>query len=804
MKISLHWLADFVSLEGLSPERVGELLSLHTAEVEGLEYYGSAIEGVLVGQVVSCRSHPDASKLSVTEVDVGRGETLPVVCGAPNVRQGLKVAFAPVGCRLPGGIKIKKAKLRGQVSAGMICSRRELELGEEHGGILELPEEAPVGARLVDYLDLLDPVLELDNKSLTHRPDLWGHYGFARELAAILGRELCPLPLLQDWPGPPAQVPVHLEDPADCPLYLGLRISLDGPPRPSPDWLQRRLLAVGQRPLDDLVDSTNYVLLETGQPTHAFDLERLAGPEIRVRRAVAGERFQTLDGVERELTAEDLLIADGEKGVALAGVMGGACSEVTTRTRELLLESAVFDPVRVRRTSQRLALRTEASARFEKSLDPALAELALRRFALLLSQLRPEARVLGSPARAGAAEAPKRRIPLDPKRTAALLSLPLSTEEVAAPLRALGFGVEEATGGELVVSVPSWRATKDITTDVDLVEEVGRLSGYDRIQAEALHAPVEIPWQDPARSLARRLSDRLAGGWQAHETQGDSFLDRVWLDRLGLGRDAFLRLQNPVQANVDLIRRDPIPTLLEQVAGNLRERPEGVLFEVAKGYEPRSGREPRERHWLGIALWRRRGDRPDGPRSLFGHSRSLAEDLLLRCGLSVPPSSPVDSSTAPWAHPARNLIWEKGGRPLAVSALLHPRLLPPLDLEASECTAVLLDLEAILALGGSSPRPRFSPPARLPGIKVDVALALPSDLPYAEVETALRKAGGKLLESLELFDLFEGDPLPVGSRSLAFHALLRADHRTLTEQDERRFLRRVERVAQELGGSLRS
>ncbi len=804
MKISLSWLNEFVDLSDLAPEKVAEHLSLHTAEVEGVEVFGAAIADVVVGHVVECGRHPDADKLSVTRVKYGADAPAEVVCGAPNVRQGLKVAFAPVGCTLPGGLKIKKAKLRGQVSCGMICSARELELSEEHDGILELEDDAPVGARLVDHLELLDAVLELDNKSLTHRPDLWGHYGFARELAAILGRELRPLPVREAWDGPAAEVPITLEDPEACPLYLGLRVDLDGPPRPSPTWLQRRLLAVGQRPLNDLVDLTNYLLHEIGQPTHAFDLACLEGPEIRVRRAAAGERFTTLDEVERELTAEDLVIADGGRAVALAGVMGGANSEVGDSTGSILLESAVFQPVRVRRTAKRLNLRSEASARFEKSLDPALAEQALRRFAVLLERVRPEARVVGAPASAGSAAAPVIDLELDPARTAELLSLDLDRGAVGGSLRALGFGVEDSGQGPLSVRVPSWRATKDVTTPIDLVEEVGRLSGYHRIQPEPLSAPVIPPWVDPVRELGRRLADRLAGAWSGAETQGYSFLDRNWAGRLGLEVDAFARLANPVQAGVDLVRRDPVPTLLEQAAGNVRERGAGLLFELAKGYEADAPTEeglPRERVWLGAVLWQRKGARPDGPESVFGRARSLVEDLLRTA--VVDGCAERDGAPPAWAHPARSLAWSADGRPLATSAAVEPRLAKALDLDGVDAAVALVDL-AVLAELGADRLPSFRSPAKLPGIKVDVALALPAEIAYAEVETALRKAGGKLLERLELFDLFEGGSLPAGQRSLAFHALLRAADRTLEEKDERKFLQKVERAAQELGGSLRS
>jgi len=806
MKVSLGWVGDFVDLDGVAPEEVAELLSLHTAEVEGMERYGEALADVRIGLVVECSRHPDADRLSLTRVEFGGGETVPVVCGAPNVRQGLKVAFAPVGATLPGGLKIKKAKLRGQLSCGMICSSRELDLGDDHRGILELPEDAPVGASLVEWLGLADVVLELDNKSLTHRPDLWGHYGFARELAAILGRELRPLPVLEDWPGPPAAVPVTLEDPDGCPMYLALQVELAAPPRPSAGRIRQRLLAVGQRPLNDVVDLTNYVLHELGQPTHAFDLARLSEPAILVRSARGGETLTTLDGVERRLDPRDLLIWDGARAVALAGVMGGEATEVQEDTTAILLESAVFQPARIRRTSARHGLRTDASARFEKSLDPALAELALRRFALLLQELRPEARLAGAPARAGHAEAPRLELSLDPTRTARLLGVELAAAEMAGILDRLGFAVSPGEGGRFQVQVPSWRATRDVTTEVDLVEEVGRLAGYHRIRPAPMVAPVVPAPDDPLRLLARRLADRLALAHGGYESEGYSFLDRRWAERLHLPLEAFVRLHNPVQDRVDLVRRDPVPSLLEQAARNLREREAALLFEVGRGYEPRAGDLPRERHWLAAVAWQPAGGPAGGPESLAGRCRSLFEDLCRACAVPLRElrsrTLEGDRLAAPWGHPARLLEWYAGEEFLGCSGPVDPRLLPELDLERVEVGAVLLDLAA-LARVAEGQVPAFRPPGRFPAIKVDVALDLPEEVPYAAVREALEQAGGRLLESLELFDLYTGGCLGAGRRSLAFHALLRAPDRTLEEKDERRFLERAARAAAELGGRLR-
>lgn len=806
MKISLNWVSDFVDLSDISAEKVADLLSLHTAEVEGIEIFGDAISDVVVGHVVACGQHPDADKLSVTEVDFGSGENVAVVCGAPNVREGLKIAFAPVGSRLPGDLKIKKAKLRGQVSQGMICSERELEMSEEHDGILELPEDAPVGTVLVDYLGMKDHVLELDNKSLTHRPDLWGHYGFARELAALLDRPLKALETEVVWPQEASPWSIELAEGVGCAEYGAVEIDLGSTPRPSAALVRHRLAAVGQRPVNDIVDLSNYVMLEIGQPTHAFDAATLQGKVIGVRKAAEGEGFTTLDEVARTLGGEDMVVTDGKTPIALAGVMGGSASEVTTGTSRILLESAVFAATPVRRTAHRLALRSEASSRFEKTLDPAYAAMATARFCRLLLEARPQARILSAPVVASAPAPEETVVDLDLAWAGRLLGIDLEESEVVRTLEALGFRMAGADGS-FQVGIPSWRATKDIRLPIDLVEEVGRMYGYDRIQAAPLVSPVHVPAQQPERLLARRLVQRLVQVHRSYETQGYTFLDRAWAERLGRPVEDFARLANPVLAHVDLIRRDPVPTLLEQVAANLHERNHGRLCEVAKGYETGSATGIHERRWLGLVEWGPSDLPNEGHESLFGRLRSIGRDLLRSAGLPLEALliKPQEAQLVlpDWAHPVQTLHWSHGQTPLGWTCRVHPAILRALDFGASEAAVLLFDLEAISTLAVDA-HPSFRSPSRFPGIKVDVALALPKGLAYDQVESQLWRAGGNLLDTLELFDVYVGQGLEEGQRSLAFRCVLRAKDRTLGEKEEQKFLRKVEFAASEMGGNLRS
>jgi phenylalanyl-tRNA synthetase beta chain len=608
------------------------------------------------------------------------------------------------------------------------------------------------------------------------------------------------------WPATGGSWDIRMNDLEGCPQYGAVEIDLGGTPGQAPAWMRYRLQAVEQRPVSDIVDITNYVLLEIGQPTHAFDAETLRGGTIEVRAATVDESFTTLDEVERQLQPGDLVIADGERAVALAGVMGGLDTEVTAATTRILLESAVFHPTRVRRTAQRLALRSEASARFEKSLDPHFTGLATARFCKLLCAIRPEAEVVAAPQVVGDASGEEVTLPLDPGACSALLGVDLDADAVTALLERLGFSVAVTTAG-LAVTVPSWRATKDVRQTIDLVEEVGRLYGYDRIQPVPPTAPVEVPRQEPLRLIGRRLMRRLVQAHGAHETQSYSFMDKAWAARLELREDDFVTIANPVQAGVVLMRRDPVPALLEQAVGNLREKPAGRLCELAKGYEPRSGQlEPRERRWLALLEWGSRDLPREGQDSIFGRLRGVAEDLLRGLGLTdavqVTPLAGAAARPA-WSHPVQTLVYSCGEIRLGWSCRVFPGLQRELEFDRADVGVLLLDLEALAGLAAAA-EPAFQVPSKFPGIKVDIAMALPVEVAYDTVVAAIRRSGGKFLDSLELFDVYTGPGLEEGQRSLAFRSLLRSPERTLSDKEERKFLKKMGQVAVELGGNLRS
>lgn len=804
MLISFRWLGRHIDLSGLRPEQIASDLTLSTAEVESVEAFLPHARQIVVGRVVARGAHPGADRLSLCRVDTGGGEPIPVVCGAANVAEGQTVALALPGTTIPGIGKLEKSKIRGEVSLGMICSEQELGLADKSEGIWVLPGSLRVGATLADALELGDSIIDIDNKSLTHRPDLWGHRGIARELSAIYRRPLLPLDVTWPSTGSAAATQVRVESGA-CLRYLALPI--DGAKAlPSPLWLRALLLAVGQRSLNQLVDVSNFVMLDLGQPNHVFDRRRLGSDGIVVRKAQGGQRFAALGGQSLELSAEDLLICSNGEGVALAGVMGGANSEVTSDTEALLLEVATFDATTVRRTSVRHGLRTDSSARFEKSLDPELPPLAAAHFVNVLRKLQPAVSLPAPVADVRAAPPKALRIMLRPGRVRDALGAPLSDAEIGDILLRLGFGVTPSEAG-LEVLVPSDRATKDIAIERDLVEEVGRLHGYGNIAERSLVCPVEPPPHDERRLLVRRIQDRLAAAACFTETMSYSFHSDALLAALGLSEQPHATLENPVVASESRLRRSIVPSLLAGIEANRRYRDVVRLFEVGKGYlpeNPNAQHEPEERHLVAL-LWaappprRGAGFRDNSLARLHG----VVADVLRV--LERPLVQWGGGEAPPWAQPGRCLVATyPGGGTAATLSSVRPSVLHALGLKAgleSDVAVCEISLDAVL----SAPREtaKYKPIPRFPGIKVDVAVRVPESVRSGDVVAVIREAAGAQCREVELFDVYTGDAVGEGNKSLAYHVLLQAADKTLSDTEEQKFLKRLATKLEAMGAQLR-
>ena len=823
MFISMKWLARHVDLDGLSPEQIHNDLTLSTAEVEGVEVFGGGLDDIRVGKVIECGKHPEADRLSVTKVDVGDGALRQIVCGAPNVRQGLEVAVVQPGGCLPGDPKpLGKAKLRGVESFGMICSERELGLSDAHEGILELATGARPGTKIAEAVDVLDHVIEIDNKSVNHRPDLWGHRGIARELAAMHGRPLRPLgddlPEIARqvvWPDDGIALPVEIADREGCFRYTG--VVFDGVhAERSPDWLRYLLQACGVRAINQLVDITNFVLLDLGQPQHAFDLRDLdASKGIGVRRARNGETMTTLDAVERSLQEQDLVItANGDVPVALAGVMGGEGTMVRDDTASIFLESATFHASTVRRTSTRVGLRTDSSARFEKSLDPAMAELGAVRFATVLKALQPDSRIAGPLVDPVGFVDAQPTITLRRARLSLKLGIELGDDQVEKILTSLEFGVVRTADG-FDVTVPSFRATKDVKIEDDLIEEVGRMVRYDNIPGKPLRGDVRVPHREPELWLARRARELCAFELGAHECYDYSFLHDQLVDACGLAALPHTKVTNPVTPESTRMRRHVLPSLLGNIKQNLLAGERSLrLFEIGKGYWPETRDQdnlPLERFELALVAVATSGESP------YAALRGDVERALGRLGFDdcvierlITEADPESVTQLPFVHPARTAAIERcsesGDRRICgFIGNIHPHVAKALDLPLEGVAVATLDLRALLANGRQDARyDRISPYPEQP---VDVALFVPKATRVGDVQRFLAACGetdkGSIVRRIELFEVYTGEQVQEGFKSVNYTVTLGAMDRTLSAKDEERFLGTVRDRASELGGELR-
>lgn len=780
MNVSCRWLQEWIDLSDHAPQEIADLLTRHGVAVDAVRPLNPGVSGVVVGEVLEVSPHPEADRLKVCRVEVGRGEPLQIVCGAPNVRPGQRVPTALPGAKLPG-TEIGEAVFRGVVSQGMLCSAKELGLDvrllpkEQTEGLYVLPADAPVGRDVAELFGWDDAVLELD---LTpNRADCLSVVGVAYELSAVLNRPL----RFPDWTEGgvgegPSPVRVSLET-SLCGRYAaqvvrGVRF------RPSPLWMQMRLLAAGIRPINAVVDATNYVMLELGQPLHAFDLDEVRNGHIRVRLGREGERLVTLDGVERSLDGSMVVIADEERAIGLAGVMGGENSEITEKTSRIVLESAWFDPGSVRRTAKKLGLRSEAAIRFEKGVDPSVIPAALARAARFIVE-HAGGELEGSPVDVGPLRGESRTILVRPAKVNEWLGMAVPEEEMKQILKRLGFGVERRSGEVWEVGVPSRR--RDISREIDLAEEIARIYGYDRIPATMPKGPTTAARRTVHQRIRREARSLLAGLGLAevwtYALQSPDAVEKV--GRMPEEPDP-VALLHPMSEERSVLRTSLLPGLLDVLAYNARrDREDAAIFEIGRVFRSKERplrHLPEEREQIGMALMGRFGWRSLGSpavRADFFAAKGVVETLLRRLGVIhrfVP-------DRRAGLHPGRTArVWAEKG-PIGWVGALHPDVEERWGL--SGVLYAELDIGAMVE--NLSSGLTYRPLPRFPGVWRDVALLVPLDRPAGEVEEAIRSRGGPWLQEIRLFDVYEGPQIPPGRRSLAFSLLYRAEDRTLTD-----------------------
>ncbi len=797
MKISWRWLSEYVDLDGLDPVETAERFTLSVAELEGVEPVGAGLEEVRAARIVSVEDHPNADRLKVVKVDAGRGVQT-CVSAAPNLTPGAMGVFAPAGVALPNGLKLKAAKMRGVLSEGMLLAEDELGLTDDHTGVIVLPDDAPVGAPAASVLPLEDVLWEIDNKSITHRPDLWGHYGIAREVAAVTRRELKPLDLSLEF-AHDDPLTVRLDAPDLCLRYTAYL--LDGVAvQPSPLWLRTRLHRLGVRPISNVVDATNYVMLAVGNPIHAFDRRFLAQDTIVIRRAAEGEVLRTLDDVDRRLCPEDCVIADAEKGIALAGVMGGANSEIQDDTTQVVLESACFHGPAIRRTSVRVKHRTEASMRFEKSLDPSIAYDAAILFGKLCLELCPGARIASRLYDVGV-KAPK---PITVRMPLGLidrrLGQPMEKEFVLDTLARLGFRCR-VRGDELEADVPTWRATKDISIPEDIVEEVGRIYGYDNITPADPLVAVKPPHRLPGKQQEYDVKQFLTTRANMTEIMLYAFEQTRVMDALGLSPADHVAVRNPISSDLPVLRRSLAPGLLASIETNYRERPAYAAFEIARVFLPRpAGELPHQpRHAAGVIVDRAREEDPDA--ELFFRAKGAVWSLLKWLGYDEPELADLPDDARCWAHPVRAAGVKVGGRVVGAFGQAHPRALRALKLPVG-AAVFELDLDELLRV---EKRPlRYQPAPRFPGITWDLSVVAPESVRVQQIQDLIAQTDRRLVREVEFVAAYRGDPIPAGRKSVTFSITFRSDERTLQEDEVEPIHQRiVKRLKEQLGCELR-
>lgn len=800
MNVSLRWLRALAPTIAPDPERLADRLAALGFPVEGMVPLGESLADIVVARVLEAGPHPNADRLSLCQVDAGGGEVLSVVCGAPNVRAGGLYPFVPVGGVLPGGMKIRRAKIRGQHSNGMLCSPRELGLGTDHAGLLTLRSEAEPGTPFTEVWDLEGEV-RLDVEVTANRGDLLSHLGIAREVAPG-GVDDVALPPIPGGRSPE----IRLHTAADAGEVDGVRVAIDEPALcrrflgavvrgvtvgPSPDWLQNRLRAIGARPINNVVDATNYLLFELGQPTHAYDLATLRGSTVVARLARPGERVRTLDEVERTLDDSMLVIADGEQTINVAGIMGDAATGVTAATTDLFIECAHFEPPSVRTTKKTLAIQSDAGYRYERFVDPSGQERALRR---LLEIIIATAGGTLHPVVADVRPRPwaTPSLELRRQRVERVLGVPFAASALADHLRPLGFGVDQGDGERLRVTVPGWRG-HDVTREVDLIEEVARRHGFDHFPTESRpYRSTTVP-DHPLFALEDALRDLLVGAG-LFEAQTPAFVPAT---------EGEVHLSNPLAQSEPVLRRDLVPSLLRRVEYNLARGVRDVrLFELATTFRAAGkGAAPVEQTRLAAVVTGRRApghwstaDEPFDLRDLQG--------LLTRAlGRARPAARLVPGDVeGSRLRPGHGWRLVEGDETVGFGGQVDPSFLdlPPW------AGAVHAFEVALPALPAPPPLPLARALPAFPAVERDVAVLVPRAVEAAHLITVAQGAGGLHLEEVAIVDLYEGPRIPEGTRSIAYRFRFRSREGTLTDDEvDRAFGSIVARIQEQPGVHIR-
>ena len=792
MDLPMSWLSDYTDITGVTPKEYSDKMTMSGSKVEGVENLGKDIDKVVVGKVLECEMHPDSDHLHVCMVDVGEGEPIQIVCGAPNVAVGQKVPVALNGATLPGGVKIKKGKLRGVMSNGMICSHDELgiepsRLGyEPEYGILVLDENAEIGSDVKDLFGLNENVVEFEITS--NRPDCFSIIGLARETAATFKKPFSvPSPKVKEVGGDiNDMLSVEILDKDKCKRYCARAVK-NVKIGPSPKWMRERLEACGVRAINNIVDITNYVLLEYGQPMHAFDIRDIAGGKIAVRRANDGEVIKTLDEQDRTLINDDLVIADNERAIAIAGVMGGFNSEIKDDTTTVVFESAMFDAASVRLTAQRVGLRTEASSRYEKGLDYHNTVPAIERACELVEILGCGENVSGMIDVLGNVEEPV-SIKFRPDKINSFLGTDIAEADMLETFERLGIECRD-----MMLYPPSWRP--DLLAEADIAEEVARFYGYDLIPTTLMVGQTTCGILTDEQKLEREISNILTAQG-LYEIYTYNFQSPTMLDKLNVAPNSPLRNQvkisNPLGEDTSVMRTTMAGSMLETLSRNYNYRTKsGKFFELGRVYIPNE-----------------KGQLPDEPRTLmigmyndvdFFDIKGVCEEMFAQLHITDVEYERLTDN--PVYHPGRSAVIKVNGKNLGVIGEVHPSVLRNFEIGVK---AYIGELDFTAIFNAANRDVKYTSLTKFPAVTRDFSIVCNIETPVAEIEKVMKKAGGKLLSKLELNDVYTGSQIPEGKKSVMYKAEFKAPDRSLTgEEADNLHAKIVKNLSNELGAELR-
>ena len=767
MYVSMNWIRDFVDLKGEDIEKLIQRFTLATAEVEGIEYKGCDVSDVVVGEILSCEAHPDSDHLHLLKVDAG-DEVFDVVCGAPNARAGIKTAFAKVGAQV-GEIKIKPAKLRGQTSNGMCCSAKEIGISDDHSGIMELDPSLKNGTDLKELFPIEDIIFEVDNKSLTNRPDLWGHYGMAREFAALVGKPLKPLPIMEVPYTGEDRVDVEIRNPELAYRYTSLRVE-NITKNISPMEMQIRLYYCGTRAINLLADLTNYLMLEIGQPTHAFDGNKIS--KIVVDTPKEGFRFFTLDGNEREITPDTLMIYDHDTPVAIAGIMGGLDSEIVEDTNSVVLECANFDAVCVRKSASRLGLRTDASARYEKTLDPEFTMLAAKRFIKLLSDIDPDCRFVTGITDVYPTHYPELTVDFDKAFIDRYTGIDIGSDRIEETLTALGFETRR-DGDAFSCKVPSFRATKDVSMKADIVEEITRIYGYDNFAIQTTRSPLF-----PAKTTKRRyeenqIKDLLVKTYAMNEVHTRIWCDPDELRNIGLVPEDNVRLLGSSdEQDTGILRTSMFESFLPLIYNNRNYKPKFSIFEIGRivrGVNEAGGAD--ERRMLAIGMY----SKNQSEKSLYFEAVQLINTIADELKHKKVSYEKTETRHV-WQHPKNTTLIRIDGKEIGILYTIHPKTLGKIS-KNGVVVAIEIDMDELLSI--EKKEFAFDAPSRFPAVEYDLSLLIPEGRRYAEIEDAVEALRIDSLKKISVIDIYDAELI----KSVTLRFAFCLDDRTLTSEE---------------------